>query len=376
MRKKITKKKSDVRYKSSVETTNALNDNTHCDNTDMTCDESNNKIINSQNQMDKKYIINNKDVKNNMNINIQLEKKHEEQIKLNKNYDKKYLCLNDKKINKKRIITNNNALQKVLKMKYELLKRNNENFDLKEKKYEQKKPETQKTYDQICKNYEHIRNKYEQGIIHDEQHVEKPYKQALSHEYIDSFIQKNNYNDNINNYSNDHDGDMVHAHDSLCSNDYINNNNSIGNDKNRTNESITNHNENDNTYKKNVKDNRNIQKKKLEQINEKDINKFKESYYCHLSNVSNDDIYPNSEEPLSKHERDRLMHACVLSEYKIGKDNTTSNRGNSMANNRDSNMASNRDNNKTNSSFNNNQKKYTFEYNIEYFKMIDLFSAD
>ncbi|KOB59726.1 hypothetical protein PFHG_01485 [Plasmodium falciparum HB3] len=81
--------------------------------------------------------------------------------------------------------------------------------------------------------------------------------------------------------------------------------------------------------------------------NIKDVVKFNQSYYCYFKNVQKNDVYPNSEEPITKEDKTKLLIAYLKDKKK----------------------------NKTQEN-NNTSDKYILKYNIEYFKLAQFFSQD
>ncbi|SOV22915.1 conserved Plasmodium protein, unknown function [Plasmodium sp. DRC-Itaito] len=129
------------------------------------------------------------------------------------------------------------------------------------------------------------------------------------------------------------------SNDFISSNDYYINKN----EKKTTNGDKENNINNYNNM--NVKDN--ISASYHMNNNIKDVIKFNESYYCYLKNVEKNDIYPNSEEPITKEDKTKLFIAYL----KDKKKNETQEKDNKT-------------------------DKYLLKYNIEYFKLAQFFSQD
>ncbi|CRG99052.1 conserved Plasmodium protein, unknown function [Plasmodium relictum] len=329
------------------------------------------------------------------------------------NEDKKNL--NEKK-NKTNLKINSNVLKKILKMKIESMKNDNNRKVNEENKMELNSfnakeilelPKEILSYDEgiELKNYEKNNIKEKNVIISSSNNNDINYKvvetgsnnsddeinfdkssnnnnkiNSSNHiTSIDNFFNSANNTDtfyktikkssemlnNNNIYDNNisrvniKENNNIKYYDNVVNTRNKNNNNNSVNIKNNSNCSSDNVNNNEfviDTNKKydsknsNCKNNSNENASNSDEINDImfesnskiDVLDFNESYYCrYLKNMENNDVYPNSEEPITKDDKSKLMKAYLNNKRK-----------------------------------NKNSEKYTLKYNIEFFKLAKFFCED
>ncbi|SOV77176.1 conserved Plasmodium protein, unknown function [Plasmodium sp. gorilla clade G3] len=188
--------------------------------------------------------------------------------------------------------------------------------------------------DNIC----NIKKEYKNNICPNDNicNIKKEYSSIYRHSHMNKEILKYN---NISIYEN------KESHDSISPNDYyIHKHEQKTTNRNKEN-NINNYNNICNSNNIHLKDN--ISPSYHMNNNIKDVVKFNESYYCYFKNVQKNDVYPNSEEPITKEDKTKLLIAYLKDKKKNKKQEN-----------------------------NNTSDKYLLKYNIEYFKLAQFFCQD